>query len=485
MKLELVFVPSPGDGHIRPLVEVAKLLVDRNDHLSITILIIPQMQGFSGGSASSYIASLSTASEDRLSYNVLSAPDQPDSDDSKPNFIGYIDSFKPQVKATVEKLAQPESSPPWRLAGFVVDMFCTGMIDVANEFGVPSYLFYTSNASFLGLQIHVQHLYDVKNYDVTDMKDSETTELEIPSLTRPLPVKCFPSIMLSKEWLPVMLTQIRRFREAKGILVNTFAELETQPMKFFSGGDHALPTVYPVGPILNLKTNGPDSTDDKQSEILRWLDEQPSKSVVFLCFGSMGGFGEDQAKEIAIALERSGHRFLWSLRRSRPKGTIGLPGDFTNLEEILPEGFLDRTAKIGKIIGWAPQSAVLANPAVGGFMSHCGWNSTLESLWFGVPIATWPLYAEQQINAFQLVDELGLAVEVRNSFRADFMAEVSELMTAEEIERAIRCLMEKSSDVRDRVKEMSEKSHVALMDGGSSHAALLKFIQDVTVNISL
>ncbi|CAE5968082.1 unnamed protein product [Arabidopsis arenosa] len=438
MKMELVFIPSPGDGHLRPLVEVAKLLVDRDDHLSITIIIIPQMHGFSSGNSSSYIASLSSASEERLRYNVLSVPDKPASDDSKPHFFDYIDGFKPQVKATVEKLtdpAQPESPP--RLAGIVVDMFCTMMIDVANEFRVPSYMFYTSNATFLGLQVHIQYLYDVKNYDVSDLKDSDTTELEVPCLTRPLPVKCFPSVLLTKEWLPVLFSQTRRFRETKGILVNTFAELEPQAMKFFSGVDSPLPTVYTVGPVINLKINGTISSDDKQSEILRWLDEQPRTSVVFLCFGSMGGFREDQAKEIAIALERSGHRFLWSLRRAQPKGTMGPPGEFANLEEILPEGFLERTAEI-----------------------------------------------EQQVNAFEMVEELGLAVEIRNSFRGDFMAADSELMTAEEIERGIRSLMEQDSDVRSRVKEMSEKSHVALLDGGSSHVALLKFIQDVTKNLS-
>ncbi|CAH2053082.1 unnamed protein product [Thlaspi arvense] len=487
MKLELVFIPSPGDGHIRPLVEVAKFLVDLDDHISVTILIIPQMVGFSSGSSSSYIDSLSTASEDRLHYNVLSVTYKPKSDDPKTNYFSYINSFKPQVKASVEKLtdsAQPESPVPSRLAGFVVDMFCMAMIDVANEFSAPSYLFYTSNATFLGLQIHTQYLYDVEKYDVSDLKDSEITELEVPSLSRPYPVKCFPSVMLNKEWMSVLVSTVRRFRETKGILVNTFAELEPQAIKFFSGGDNSLPPVYPVGPVLNIKINGPNSMDDKQSEILRWLDEQPRKSVVFLCFGSMGGFREDQAREIAIALERSGHRFVWSLRRAKPKGSMGPPGEFTNLEEILPEGFLDRTAKVGKIIGWAPQSAILANPAVGGFVSHCGWNSTLESLWFGVPIATWPLYAEQQVNAFEMVEELGLAVEIRNSFRADFMAEESDLMTADEIEKGIRCLMEEDSGVRDRVKEMSEKSHVALMEGGSSRDALLKFIQDVTKNIS-
>ncbi|XP_010488197.1 PREDICTED: UDP-glycosyltransferase 71B2-like [Camelina sativa] len=478
MKMELIFIPSPGEGHIRPLVEVAKLLVDRDDHLSITILIIPQMLGFSSGSAS-YISSLSSASEDRLRYHVLSVADQPNSDDSKPNFLAYIDSFAPEVIATTKKLINRA-----QLAGFVVDMFCTSMIDVANELGVPSYMFFTSNATFLGLQVHIQYLNDVKNYDVSDLKDSDTTELEIPTLTRPLPVKCFPSVMFNKEWLHKIFSQTRRFKDTKGILVNTFAELEPHAMKFFSGGDHSLPPVYTVGPVMNLKINSPTSADDKQSEILQWLDEQPCKSVVFLCFGSMGSFREDQAREIAIALERSGHRFVWSLRRAQPPGTMGPPEEFTNLEEILPEGFLERTAEIGKIIGWAPQSAILAKPAVGGFVSHCGWNSTLESLWFGIPIATWPLYAEQQVNAFEMVDELGLAVEIRNSFRLGFMAVESELMTAEEIERGINCLMEQDSDVRNRVKEISEKSHVALMDGGSSHVALLKFIQDVTKNIS-
>ncbi|KAJ4897578.1 UDP-glycosyltransferase 71B2 [Raphanus sativus] len=482
MRLELVFIPSPGDGHIRPLVEVAKLLVDRDENISVTVIIIPQMHGFSSGSSSSYIASLSTTtpSEPRLRYNVLSVLDEPNSDDPKQNFLTYIDNYKPHVRATVDSLTgQPES----RLAGFVVDMFCTAMIDVANELGVPSYLFYTSNATFLGLQSHVQYLSDVEKYDVSDLKDSDTTELEVPSLSRPLPVKCFPSVMLSKEWIPLFISQARRFKETKGILVNTFAELEPQAMKFFSGGDYHLPKVYPVGPVLNIKTNSSDSADGKKAEILRWLDEQPRESVVFLCFGSMGGFREEQAKEIAIALERSGHRFLWSLRRAKPKGTMGPPGEFTNLEEILPEGFLDRTAKIGKIIGWAPQSAILANSAVRGFVSHCGWNSTLESIWFGVPIATWPLYAEQQVNAFEMVEELGLAVEIRNSFRADFMAAESELVTAEEIERGIHSLMEMDGEVKGRVKEMSEKSHVALMEGGSSHASILMFIQDVTKNL--
>ncbi|KAF2557135.1 hypothetical protein F2Q68_00016922 [Brassica cretica] len=206
-------------------------------------------------------------------------------------------------------------------------------------------------------------------------------------------------------------------RETKGILVNSSGEMEHQALKFFSDMKSNTPPVYAVGPILDFKT---DDGDEKGSEILRWLDEQPSRSVLFLCFGSMGWFGEKQVREIAVALERSCHRFLWSLRRPSHLGHMNgsPPEEFKNLEEILPEGFLDRTAKIGKIIGWAPQTAVLGSHAIGGFVTHCGWNSILESVWFSVPTAAWPIFAEQQFNAFQMVEEeLGLAVDIRKECR--------------------------------------------------------------------
>ncbi|KAG2246955.1 hypothetical protein Bca52824_086583 [Brassica carinata] len=411
MKLELVLIPSTGDGHLRPLVEVAKLLLDNDDHLSITVIIIPSMHGFQTTSYSSYIASLSTTSNDRLRFSFISSADRPNSPDAEPNFISYMESYKPVVKATVAKLTD-YAQPP--LAGLLASQV---------------------------LPICV-----VKQGVVT----------------------CF-------------LRQARRFRETKGFLVNTFAELEPQAMSF-SPTEIIIFHGLRGGAGFKCQNNGLDSADDKQTEILRWLDDQPDRSVVFLCFGSMGGFSEDQAKEIAIALERSSHRFIWCLRRATP---MGPPEEFTNLEEILPEGFLDRTSEIGKIIGWAPQRAVLASPAIGGFVSHCGWNSILESLWFGVPIATWPLYAEQQLNAFEMVEELGLGGD-KESFSRSIYGGGDGYGTDDgrgDRER-VRCLMEKDSDVRDRVRKMSEKSHMAVMDGGSSHAALVKFIQEVTRNIS-
>ncbi|CDP08117.1 unnamed protein product [Coffea canephora] len=140
----------------------------------------------------------------------------------------------------------------------------------------------------------------------------------------------------------------------------------------------------------------------------------------------------------------------------------GFAGEFENHGPLLPEGFLNRTASIGKVVGWVPQLAILSHPAVGGFVSHCGWNSTLESIWCGVPIATWPLLGDQQLNAFQLVKELRIAVEITG-----------------QIEKGIREVMDGENEVRKRVKELSEKSRQAMKEGGSSHVTFENLIHTI------
>ncbi|KAL3568844.1 hypothetical protein D5086_028734, partial [Populus alba] len=395
--------------------------------------------------------------------------DEPGPNQPRKSIFSLIETQIPHVKDEVSKLvSQSESSPDSpTLSGFVLDMFCTPMIDVANEFGVPSYIFLTSGAAFLSLQFYIQALHDEQKVDPAEFKGSDA-ELVMPCLANPVPAKVLPSVLLDKEWLPHMLSQARRFRESKGIIINTFEELESHAIDSFSKGN--TPPVYPVGPILNLNRDGDcDEESDKYKDIKQWLDDQPLSSVVYLCFGSRGSFGVDQVKEIAWGLEQSGHRFLWSLRKPPPKGTMEPPSDYTNPRDVLPEGFLERTANTGKIIGWAPQTDILAHPSVGGFVSHCGWNSILESIWFGVPIAAWPLYAEQQLNAFQIIVELGLGVEIKMDYRREFISDGNEdVISAGEIERGVRCLMELRDEKREKLKEMSGKSRKALENGGSS-----------------
>ncbi|BFG25774.1 hypothetical protein CerSpe_120480 [Prunus speciosa] len=462
----LVFIPAPGAGHVGATVEIAKQLVARDDQLFITILImkLPFDKLFTNTDPSiSHRISFVNLPESHFDTQGLAFT----------SFFKFIQGHKTHVKDAVTKLLAESAQA--ELAGFVIDMFCTPMINVADEFQIPSYLFFTSSAACLGFWFNLQSLHDEQGKDVAEITGWDS-DLMVPGFINPVPAGAWPEVTRKKEGVTAFIDFAAGFRQTKGILINTFRELEPHALRSLSDGK--FPPVYPVGPVLNLKSDdghvGSDQSIQK-SDILEWLDDQPPSSVVFLCFGSMGSFGEAQVKEIACALEQSGQRFLWSLRQPAPKGKMGRPSDYVDVKGVLPEGFLERTAGIGKVIGWAPQVAILAHPAVGGFVSHCGWNSTLESLWYGVPIATWPLYAEQQLNAFGLVKELGLGVEIK----IDYVKDSDVVVSAEEIERGIRQVMEKDSDIRERVKEISEKGKKALTDGGSSYSSLGRFLDQI------
>ncbi|RVW13258.1 UDP-glucose flavonoid 3-O-glucosyltransferase 6 [Vitis vinifera] len=409
---ELVFIPSPGIGHLAATVEIAKLMTHRDRRLSITILIMK----FPFGSNDSM-----TSDSDSIRFLTLPPVEV------SPGTTGITEFLKPQIPLVRDAVHEITRSNSVRLGGFVIDMFCTSMIDVADEFEVPSYLFFTSSAAFLGFMFHLQFLHDNEGLDFNEFKDSDA-ELEVPSYANPVPGKVFPSLMFGKE--------------------GGGAE------KFLYHTRSTIPPFYPVGPVLKTQ-GGSFGGQQDASAVMSWLDHQPPSSVVFLCFGSMGGFGGDQVKEIAHGLERSGHRFLWSLRQPSSK------------------------ARIGKVIGWAPQVAILAHSAVGGFVSHCGWNSTLESIYYGVPVATWPMFAEQQINAFQMVKDLGLAVEIKMDYNKDS----SYVVSAQEIEIGLKNLMNIDNEVRKKREEMKRISGKVMIEGGSSHFSLGHVIEDMMANI--
>lgn len=475
--IELIFIPSPGIGHLVSTVEMAKVLITREKNMSITVLII---QSPHDNKLPSYIQSLSNFSSN-LKFIQLPQDDTVLQLLKTNLFTSFIPAHKPAVRDVVAGILKSQSNIT--LAGIVIDLFCTSMIDVANEFELPTYVFYTCGAAPLGLQFHIQSLRDEFGKDVTNYKDDPEAELSVSTYSNPFPAKCLPDVALDKEGGSTMFLDLtKRFRETKGIMINTFLELDSHAINSLSR-DKSIPPVYPVGPMLNLNNVQGDNLSSSDQNIMKWLDDQPPSSVVFLCFGSGGSFTIEQVKEITYALENSGSRFLWTLRKP-PQKDARLPGDYENFEEVLPEGFLQRTQGIGKVIRWAPQLAILSHKAVGGFVSHCGWNSTLESIYFGVPMATWPMYAEQQANAFQLVKDLEMAIEIKMDYRKDPKVTTGEevIVKADHIEKAIRELMDPENKIRMKVKEMKEKSRAATMEGGSSYTSIGSFIQSIMEN---
>lgn len=267
--------------------------------------------------------------------------------------------------------------------------------------------------------------------------------------------------------------------KAAGYIINTFEALEPSCIKaIFEGSclpNSLTPPLYCLGPIVsNQKPSG--------HECLRWLDTQPSKSVVFLCFGSLGLFSKEQLYEIAIGLEKSDQRFLWIVRNpvsdQKHNLALGLQDD-PDFDSLLPKGFLERTKEKGLVVkNWAPQVAVLSHDSVGGFVSHCGWNSVLEAVCAGLPMIAWPLYAEQRFNRVVLVKEIEIALWMHES-EEGFVA-------ASEVEERVRELMEseKGKRVMERVMVLKDEAKAAWRDDGSSRMALDRLFKSWKSHVS-
>uniref|UniRef100_A0A453QZP5 Uncharacterized protein n=1 Tax=Aegilops tauschii subsp. strangulata TaxID=200361 RepID=A0A453QZP5_AEGTS len=263
-----------------------------------------------------------------------------------------------------------------------------------------------------------------------------------------------------------------RIPEASGILVNTFRSLEARAVAALRDPrclpGRVLPPVYCVGPLIG--SSGDGEATSPRHECLAWLDGQPDRSVVFLCFRSMTNWGlqsEEQLGEMAVGLDNSGHRFLWVVRAP---GGDGVP----DLSALLPGGFLERTDGRGLVVKlWAPQVDVLRHRATGAFVTHCGWNSALEGVTAGVPMLCWPMYAEQRMNKLFMVEEMRVAVEMVGWQQG--------LVKAGEVEGKVRMIMESEEgrELRVRAAAQKEGAAVAWNDGGSGRAALAQFLAEV------
>uniref|UniRef100_M8BXV6 Glycosyltransferase n=1 Tax=Aegilops tauschii TaxID=37682 RepID=M8BXV6_AEGTA len=264
--------------------------------------------------------------------------------------------------------------------------------------------------------------------------------------------------------------------EARGLLINTYERLEARAVRALREGacvpGRPTPPVYCIGPLI---VKGEAAAPRAQSACLSWLDAQPERSVVFLCFGSLGAMSAAQRSEIARGLENSGHRFLWVVR-SPPEDPAKyfLPRPEPDLNALLPDGFLDRTAARGMVVKmWAPQVEVLRHAATGAFVTHCGWNSVMEAASAGVPMLCWPQYAEQRANKVFVVDEMKLGVVMEGYDE--------ELVKAEEVEKKVRLLMEsdEGEKLRGRLALANKKAAEALADGGPSRTAFAEFLKDL------
>ncbi|KAF0910360.1 hypothetical protein E2562_001538 [Oryza meyeriana var. granulata] len=263
---------------------------------------------------------------------------------------------------------------------------------VARECGVPHVTFHTIGAFAAAAMVAIhRHLHLLEAVPDPFGVDGGF----------PLPVK-LRGVQVNEEALAHL--PLFRAAEAESIAVvfNSFAALEADFAEYYRRLDGSSKKVFLVGPAraaaVSKRGDGRGNGGAERDPILQWLDGRPGGSVVYACFGSTCGMGASQLRELAAGLRASGRPFLW---------VIPTAAEVTEQEE--------RASSHGMVVAgrWAPQADILAHRAVGGFLSHCGWNSTLDAVYAGVPLATWPLRAEQFLNEAFLVDVLRVGVRVR------------------------------------------------------------------------
>ncbi|XP_015576377.1 UDP-glycosyltransferase 88F3 isoform X1 [Ricinus communis] len=469
MQDTIVLYPSSGIGHVISMVELGKLILRHyNHHFSITILLFTADLCHTSA-ITSYINAISQA------YPSISFRRFPrvfvDTTPTRSNPAMAFEAIllnKPYVLDSLQEISKGNN-----VRAFIIDIFCGSALSIGKDLKIPTYYFFTSGAACLGAflyfpRIHEQH--------TESFKDLVNTVLDFPGMP-PLKAVHFPEPMLDRNDPAYhdMVYFCSNLAKADGIIVNTFEDLETKAIKTIADGvcvpDAPTPPTYYIGPLI-----AGDSRHEAQHDCLSWLDRQPRNSVVFLCFGSRGSFSRQQLKEIANGLERSGQRFLWVVKNlpedERSKTTEDM-GDF-DLESILPEGFLNRVKEKAMVVkSWAPQVAVLNHKSVGGFVTHCGWNSVLEAVVAGVPMVAWPLYAEQHLNRNILVEDMKMAIQVEQRDDDDGF------VTGDELEVRVRELMEseKGKEMRQKSWMMRQRSLDSWLESGSSIRALGKLVE--------
>ncbi|TMW81767.1 hypothetical protein EJD97_007947 [Solanum chilense] len=478
-QLHILFLPYFATGHIIPLVNAARLFASHGG-VKVTILTTHH-------NASLFRSSIHNEDEEEghsvISIETLNFPS------TEVGLTEGIENFSSassteiagKVFHGIYLLQKPMEDKIREIHPDCIfsDMYFPWTVDIALELKIPRLLFnqsgYMYNSILYNLRVYKPHeklINEIEsnstNFSVPGLPD--TIEFKLSQLTDDL-IKPADE----KNAFDELLDQTRESEDRSyGIVHDTFYELEPAYAEYYQKMKKT--KCWQIGPIsyfsyrkfsYRKRKELISSADESNSSVVEWLNKQKHKSVLYVSFGSIVRFQEEQLAEIAKALEASAVPFIWVVKK-----------DQSAKPTWLPVSLLDE--KKGLIIkGWAPQLTILDHSAIGGFMTHCGWNSVLEAIIAGVPLVTWPVFAEQFYNE-KLVEVMGLGVkvgaEVHNSNGGVEIS--SPVLRSEKIKEAIERLME-NSEIREKAESMSKMAKNAVEEGGSSWNNLSALIDDI------
>ncbi|XVE56835.1 hypothetical protein DITRI_Ditri04bG0042500 [Diplodiscus trichospermus] len=445
-------IPLPEQGHVAPLMKLAlqiaahavKVTFVNTEFIHEKIMAsIPKNIGV-----------------ERRLVSLVSLPDGLEVEDDRTDVVKLTETCQSTMPGYLEDfiLKINHSNINEQITCVVADTSVGWALEVAKKLGIEAVAVWPAGGPCLALALHIPQLLEAEIID----NDGTVKKDEPISVSKAFPAWTSSEIGWSSTD-PVIQKLLFGFfsivpKYAKfydRILCNSVHELDSAALQL-------VPNVLPIGPLLASNHLGTFAGNfwPEDSTCLEWLDNRTSGSVIYVAFGSTGEANLEQLEELALGLELIGQPFLWVVR-----------SDFMNGSQAkFPDGFRDRVAECAKFVEWAPQEKVLAHPSVACFLSHCGWNSTMEGLSMGVPFLCWPYFADQFCNKNYICDvwKIGLGLT----------KDGDGIVTRHEISTKIKTLLA-SDAIKANALHIKEIARKSSSEGGSSFKNFRDFIEHI------
>ncbi|KAK1437087.1 hypothetical protein QVD17_02872 [Tagetes erecta] len=438
-KHDLILVASPFQGHMTPMLQLGSILHSKGFSITIT-----------------HTKLNSPLPSNHPHFNFLPLFDNFSSIDASANFTNFVQLLNDNCRMQLQQLLTQKIQQNDHQITIIHDNIMYFAQEVATNLNVRSIVFRSCSASYMPAFLALPKLHQQAHLPVQDTMLHKL----VPDLY-PLRYKDLPFNNTSTEVLKEMLTLSNHITNPSAIIWNTMDFLENASLTNLQHHYHI--PIFAIGPLNEMAQCPSTSFLEEDTYCISWLDKQAPRSVVYVSLGSLATMDEKDLAETAWGLASSKQPFLWVVRPGSVKGSDWI--------EFLPDGFLEEIEGRGLVLKWAPQKQVLAHSSVGGFWSHCGWNSTLESISQGVPMICRPFFGDQYVNSRYLsyVWQVGLELECLE--RQVIVSTIRRLLVDDEGE-----------ETRKRANALKEKAKYSLCKGGSSFNSLSNLVEFILAN---
>nr|BAO66179.1 UDP-glucose dependent p-hydroxybenzoic acid glucosyltransferase [Delphinium grandiflorum] len=458
----VLLVSFPSQGHVNPLLRLAKHLASKGllATFSSTHHIIHKIHKSTG-----HVQPIDIGGG-RLRFESFTDGWEDHDDPRRSDLNVYIPQFQTVGHDSFVQLVKKHSESGTPVSCIISNPFIPWVSDVAAELGIPCALLWVQSCFVYSVYYHYFH--NLASFPTVDQPNKSVELPGLPTLeSDEIPSFLHPVYSPDKRVLKdVILGQFKNLEKTFCVLVDSFEELERESLKPLLS---SAPIIRPIGPLYKWKEEK-DVRGDMWSaaeECIEWLDSKPVGSVVYVSFGSVAVLEQQSMEEITRGLLNCGQPFLWVVRPPPKESSKG--------GGRLPDWLVQQADGKGLVVQWCPQERVLAHPSVACFITHCGWNSSMEILSSGVPIVAAPQWGDQVTNAKFLTDVYGVGVRLLRS--------ENDLNTFSS-ERVANCIVEvtkgpKAEEFKKNALKWKKAADDAAREGGTSYNNLDKFVMEV------